>query len=110
MWGPGAYTPPMAEPYNDSPDGVRLVQYTDKSRMEINDPTGDPNELWFVTNGLLVVEMVDGNSRPVTTTSTGHRTHPTSASSVTRTRSVGPSTVTSTSLACARRRRSKRER
>jgi hypothetical protein len=38
----------------------RLVQYFDKSRMEINDPNGDRNSQWFVTNGLLVREMISG--------------------------------------------------
>jgi hypothetical protein len=28
--------------------------------MEINDPAADPNSQWYVTNGLLVVEMVSG--------------------------------------------------
>jgi hypothetical protein len=40
--------------------GTRLVQYFDKSRMEINNPGGDRNSQWFVTNGLLVVEMISG--------------------------------------------------
>jgi hypothetical protein len=60
MWGPRGFTTPVAEPYADSPDGIRIVQYTDKSRLEIIDPTGNPDDLWFVTNGLLVVEMVNG--------------------------------------------------
>jgi len=29
--------------------------------MEINDPNGDPRSPWFVTNGLLVVEMISGH-------------------------------------------------
>ncbi len=60
MWGPGPMTGTILEDYADSPDGVRQVQYFDKSRMEINDPTADPGDLWQVTNGLLVVEMVEG--------------------------------------------------
>jgi hypothetical protein len=40
--------------------GTRLVQYFDKSRMEINDPNGDRGQQWFVTNGLLVREMIEG--------------------------------------------------
>ena len=36
------------------------MQYFDKSRMEINDPDAVDDGLWYVTNGLLVVEMVDG--------------------------------------------------
>ncbi len=60
MWGPEANTDTLLEEYADSPDGVRQVQYFDKSRMEINDPTEDTGNLWQVTNGLLVVEMVEG--------------------------------------------------
>jgi hypothetical protein len=60
MWGPEPLTDSLLEPYADSPDGLRQVQYFDKSRMEINDPTADPGDLWQVTNGLLVVEMVEG--------------------------------------------------
>jgi hypothetical protein len=58
IWGPTPYTDAFTEPYADSPGGERLVQYFDKSRMEINDP--DAEGLWSVTNGLLVVEMVNG--------------------------------------------------
>jgi hypothetical protein len=36
------------------------VQYFDKARMEINNPGGDRNSSFFVTNGLLVVELVGG--------------------------------------------------
>jgi hypothetical protein len=60
MWGPGPNTGTILEDYADSPDGNRQVQYYDKSRMEINDPAADPGDLWQVTNGLLVVEMVEG--------------------------------------------------
>jgi sortase (surface protein transpeptidase) len=60
-WGPA----PMAaglEPYADAPDGSgkRLVQYFDKARMEINNPRGNPEDRWFVTNGLLTVELISG--------------------------------------------------
>jgi hypothetical protein len=60
MWGPEAVTPPLREPYAESPGGTRLVQYFDKTRMEITDPSGDPSEPWFVTNGLLAKELVTG--------------------------------------------------
>ncbi|MDQ3927586.1 MAG: molybdate ABC transporter substrate-binding protein, partial [Chloroflexota bacterium] len=40
--------------------GRRLVQYFDKSRMEINNPSGDKNSPFYVTNGLLTVELVSG--------------------------------------------------
>ncbi|HEX2910748.1 MAG TPA: hypothetical protein VH186_08075 [Chloroflexia bacterium] len=48
------------EPYADAPGGMRQVQYFDKSRMEINNPKGDRNSPWFVSNGLLVREMITG--------------------------------------------------
>ncbi len=61
MWGPQANTTGLLEAYDESPDGTRTVQYYDKSRMEISQPGGDPNSIWYVTNGLLVVELVSGN-------------------------------------------------
>ncbi|HEX9987178.1 MAG TPA: hypothetical protein VGE45_01720 [Chloroflexia bacterium] len=48
------------ERYDQAPGGKRLVQYFDKARMEINNPAGNPNDPYFVTNGLLTVEMVGG--------------------------------------------------
>jgi hypothetical protein len=36
------------------------VQYFDKARMEITHPDADPSSIWYVTNGLLVVELVTG--------------------------------------------------
>ncbi len=38
MWGPEAYSDAFLEPYSDSPNDLRLVQYYDKSRMEITQP------------------------------------------------------------------------
>jgi Cu/Zn superoxide dismutase len=63
IWGDerSPYTEGMMEEYEDSPGGERLVQYFDKSRMEINDPNAQDDDLWYVTNGLLVVEMVEGH-------------------------------------------------
>lgn len=60
MWGPQANTAGMMEPYAESPNGQRLVQYYDKSRMELTHPDAVDDGLWYVTNGLLVVEMVSG--------------------------------------------------
>jgi hypothetical protein len=60
IWGPEAYTEGMLEPYTDSPGGMRLVQYYDKSRMELNNPSASQDELWYVTNGLLVIDMIEG--------------------------------------------------
>jgi hypothetical protein len=68
MWGPEPFTPQMFERYDDSPGDRREVQYFDKSRMEINCPVSAPqcadvevDSPWYVTNGLLVVEMVEGH-------------------------------------------------
>ena len=60
VWGPSPLSGGIQEPYAEALGGTRLVQYFDKSRMEINDPNADRNSQWFVTNGLLVREMVDG--------------------------------------------------
>ncbi|MCU0490742.1 MAG: glycosyl hydrolase [Chloroflexaceae bacterium] len=62
LWGPQPLTNGLREAYDGLPGGSRLVQYFDKSRMEINDPAAPRNQ-WFVTNGLLVVELLDGRVR-----------------------------------------------
>jgi hypothetical protein len=59
LWGPA----PLylgEEAYNEGSGGRHMVQYFDKSRMEVNDPEGDPNNPYYVTNGLLPVEMLSG--------------------------------------------------
>ena len=61
-WGPQAGEV-RSEPYSGSPTGTRLVQYFDKARMEINNPSGDRSSPWFVTTGLLVAEMVSGKQQ-----------------------------------------------
>jgi hypothetical protein len=60
IWGPAPITAGFYERYSDSLDGLRLVQYSDKSRMEVNDPTAVPDP-WYVTNGLLVEELIAGS-------------------------------------------------
>jgi predicted aspartyl protease len=61
MWGPTSLPgSPSTEPYADSPIGNRMVQYFDKARMEVNNANGDRSNPFFVTNGLLVREMVSG--------------------------------------------------
>jgi len=60
MWGPEPFTTPLREPYADAPGGTRLVQYFDKSRMEITDPALDRSSPWYVTNGLLAKELITG--------------------------------------------------
>jgi hypothetical protein len=59
IWGPQPLSAGFYEPYREGEGGERLVQYFDKSRMEINQPDAPRNE-WYVTNGLLVVEMIEG--------------------------------------------------
>ncbi|HEX2915570.1 MAG TPA: Gmad2 immunoglobulin-like domain-containing protein [Chloroflexia bacterium] len=61
IWGPNAFTPGLGEWYVDSPGQHRTVQYFDKARMEINDPNASQNSPWYVTNGLLVREMITGD-------------------------------------------------
>jgi glucose/arabinose dehydrogenase len=60
IWGPEPFSEPMLEPYADTDGGWRIVQYYDKSRMEMPNAGGDPNSPWYVTNGLLVREMMTG--------------------------------------------------
>ncbi len=60
IWGPSANTGPMLEEYVGAPDGLRFVQYYDKSRMEVTDPSLPMEGLWYVTNGLLVNELTSG--------------------------------------------------
>jgi hypothetical protein len=55
-WGPHQVSGPIYEEYKEGKDGTRLVQYYEKSRMEINDEK-QPD---VVTNGLLTVELVSG--------------------------------------------------
>lgn len=59
-WGLAPISALMREAYAEAPEGLRSVQYFDKSRMEINDPTADPNAQWYVTNGLLPIELMTG--------------------------------------------------
>jgi hypothetical protein len=60
MWGPQTNVYQTAERYAESPNGRRIVVYFDKSRMEVTDPEADPESIWYVTNGLLVVELMTG--------------------------------------------------
>lgn len=59
LWGPIPYRASV-ERYTQSPGGERLVEYYDKARMEITQPGADRKQRWFVTNGLLVKELVSG--------------------------------------------------
>jgi photosystem II stability/assembly factor-like uncharacterized protein len=58
-WGPRPFST-IREPLEGLPGNSRVVQYYDKSRMEVNDPSSGRDSPWFVTNGLLVTEMVAG--------------------------------------------------
>lgn len=62
LWGPTA-GPEKREPWTDSPGGTRLVQYFDKGRMEITNPSAPPTDPFFVTNGLLAVELIGGQAQ-----------------------------------------------
>ncbi len=59
IWGPDPGKT-LQEPYAEAPNGLRLVQYFDKSRMEITNPGGNQNSAYYVTNGLLARELVSG--------------------------------------------------
>jgi glucose/arabinose dehydrogenase len=60
LWGPAPFTKGIEEEYAESTGGKRLVQYSDKSRMEITNPNGDQTNPFFVTNGLLARELISG--------------------------------------------------
>ena len=59
LWGPGGGRS-LQESFAESPGGQHLVQYFDKARMEISNPQMNPRDPFYVTNGLLVVEMISG--------------------------------------------------
>ncbi|MDQ3928029.1 MAG: hypothetical protein M3328_02655 [Chloroflexota bacterium] len=61
FWGPGPNTVGLIEAYREGPGGRHLVQYFDKSRMEINNPAGNQTDPFFVTNGLLTVDLISGS-------------------------------------------------
>ncbi len=55
VWGPRGLMA-RSEGYLQAPGGIRQVQYFDKGRMEL----GDSRSQWFVTSGLLSVELITG--------------------------------------------------
>jgi hypothetical protein len=59
LWGPVSFGG-AREPYAQGSEGAREVAYFDKARMEINKRGGDRDSPFFVTNGLLVVELIGG--------------------------------------------------
>ncbi len=60
IWGPKMFAGPLVEEYTEGTDGKRTVAYYDKARMELTDPDADPDSVWYVTTGLLVVELITG--------------------------------------------------
>jgi hypothetical protein len=62
-WGPAPIGEPTQEAYTEGFNGKRVVLYYDKSRMEINDPAADASSHWYVTNGLLPIEMMTGRQQ-----------------------------------------------
>jgi hypothetical protein len=60
IWGPLENARDTYERYVEAPGGRRMVMYFDKARMEITNPQGNPASIWYVTNGLLVVELMTG--------------------------------------------------
>jgi hypothetical protein len=60
LWGPSPNSAGVLEDYADAPGGKRLVQYFDKSRMEITNPNGDKSSAYYVTNGLIAKELMTG--------------------------------------------------
>jgi hypothetical protein len=61
-WGPHSLMA-RTEGYLQASGGLRQVQYFDKARMEVNNPVGDRSSKWFVTTGLLVVELITGKTQ-----------------------------------------------
>ena len=59
LWGPEGYRVAW-EPYAEAPGGQRLVQYFDKTRMEITRIGVNRDQPGYVTNGLLATELVTG--------------------------------------------------
>ena len=60
VWGPASFAS-ANEPYKQGQNGQRQVLYFDKARMEINNPHLDPSDPHYVSNGLLVVELISGS-------------------------------------------------
>jgi hypothetical protein len=58
-WGPAPFAT-MDEAYREGIEGHRRVQYWDKGRMEISNPNDDPTSPWYVSSGLLPLEMISG--------------------------------------------------
>jgi hypothetical protein len=61
IWGPLSTSAGIMETYAEASGGQRLVQYYDKARMEVpHDPEVGPESPWYVTTGLLPIELMTG--------------------------------------------------
>jgi hypothetical protein len=58
-WGPAPLNT-LDEPYIEGFEGKRRVQYWDKGRMEISNPNENAQSPWYVTAGLLSLELISG--------------------------------------------------
>lgn len=61
-WGPSPFAT-LDEEYRQGIVGKRQVMYWDKGRMEITNPNEDPTSSWYVTAGMLSIEMISGSIR-----------------------------------------------
>ncbi|MFW6074842.1 MAG: hypothetical protein ACOC9Y_04555 [Chloroflexota bacterium] len=58
VWGPGAISGPIDEPFEGDDQSERTVQYFEKGRLEV---AVHRDGMWPVTGGLLAVEMISGS-------------------------------------------------
>src|SRR6184192_485649 len=58
-WG-AAIIQGQDEAFKEGANGKHRVQYFEKSRMEVNDPSADQSNPFFVTQGLLAEDMIYG--------------------------------------------------
>jgi hypothetical protein len=77
VWGPNLWASQF-EPYVQAPQGGRFVAYFDKTRMEVTRPDDNPNTQWYITNGLLVREMIMGMAQYSDDSSSNSCPHPVS--------------------------------
>ncbi len=59
VWG-SMFSSGKKEVYKSAPGNQRLVQYFDKGRMEITNPGASRESQFYITNGLLVTELISG--------------------------------------------------
>ncbi len=61
-YGPASFGTFM-EPFKESPQGLRLVQYWDKTRLEITDPSKPPGAPDYISGSSLVRELMNGEAQ-----------------------------------------------